>query len=179
MTSSSLEEFYSSGLYRIIYTNISKEEEINSKYSNIKYLFSKPDYKTYHEFLSHDFLLEKQINFSNVAEIGCGYGLNLKVFQTLGKKTFGLEPDKEIEEFTKKKKDINIKQGFYHDLEGKFDLIFAKHVFEHLPDPRNFLRRIKKILKNIYILKFPEIIKNYSRFKIHITFFFLPILLWI
>jgi len=104
MTSSSLEEFYSSGLYRIIYTNISKEEEINSKYSNIKYLFSKPDYKTYHEFLSHDFLLEKQINFSNVAEIGCGYGLNLKVFQTLGKKTFGLEPDKEIEKFTKKKK---------------------------------------------------------------------------
>ena len=103
MTSSSLEEFYSSGLYRNIYTNKSKEEEMDLQYSNFKYEFSKPSYQTYNKFLSHDFLLDKQIKFSNVAEIGCGLGLNLKAFEMLGKPTFGLEPDKEIEELIKKK----------------------------------------------------------------------------
>ena len=104
MTPLSLEWFYSSGLYRNIYSKISKEEEIDLKYSNFEYEFFKPNYKAYHLYLSHDFLLDKQIKFSNVAEIGCGYGLNLKAFKMLGKDTFGLEPDKEIEEFIKKKK---------------------------------------------------------------------------
>lgn len=163
MTSASLEDFYSSGLYRNIYTNISKEEEIDLKYANFKYQFSKPDYKIYHEFLSHDFLIEKQINFRNVAEIGCGYGLNLKAFEILGIETFGLEPDKEIEGLIKKKKlDINIKNGFYNDLQGKFDLIFVKHVFEHLPRPRDFLSKIKKNTnKYLYI----EVPGNYEELQ--------------
>ena len=163
MTSSSLEEFYSSGLYRNIYTNKSKEEEMDLQYSNFKYEFSKPSYKTYNKFLSHDFLLDKQIKFSNVAEIGCGLGLNLKAFEMLGKPTFGLEPDKEIEELIKKKKlKNNIKNGFYNDLEGKFDLIFVKHVFEHLPDPRDFLQSIRKNTNKYLFIEVPG---NYKQLQ--------------
>ena len=163
MTPLSLEWFYSSGLYRNIYSKISKEEEIDLKYSNFEYEFFKPNYKAYHLYLSHDFLLDKQIKFSNVAEIGSGYGLNLKVFEMLGKDTFGLEPDKEIEEFIKKKKlNVNLKNGFYNDLEGKFDLIFVKHVFEHLSDPRDFLRTIRKNMnKYLYI----EVPGNYKELQ--------------
>ena len=163
MTSSSLEEFYSSGLYRNIYTNKSKEEEMDLQYSNFKYEFSKPSYQTYNKFLSHDFLLDKQIKFSNVAEIGCGLGLNLKAFEMLGKPTFGLEPDKEIEELIKKKKlKNNIKNGFYNDLEGKFDLIFVKHVFEHLPDPRDFLQSIRKNTNKYLFIEVPG---NYKQLQ--------------
>ena len=81
----------------------------------------------------------------------------------LGKDTFGLEPDKEIEEFIKKKKlNVNLKNGFYNDLEGKFDLIFVKHVFEHLSDPRDFLRTIRKnINKYLYI----EVPGNYKELQ--------------
>ena len=163
MTSSSLEEFYSSGLYRNIYTNKSKEEEMDLQYSNFKYEFSKPSYQTYNKFLSHDFLLDKQIKFSNVAEIGCGLGLNLKAFEMLGKPTFGLEPDKEIEELIKKKKlKNNIKNGFYNDLEGKFDLIFVKHVFEHLSDPRDFLQSIRKNTNKYLFIEVPG---NYKQLQ--------------
>jgi hypothetical protein len=163
MTSSSLEEFYSSGLYRNIYTNKSKEEEMVSQYSNFKYRFSKPSYKNYNKFLSHDFILDKEIKFSNVAEIGCGYGLNLKAFEILGKHTFGLEPDKEIIEFIKKKKlNNNIKNGFYKDLDGKFDLIFVKHVLEHLPDPRDFLQSIRNNANKYLFIEVPG---NYKQLQ--------------
>ena len=173
MTSLSLEEFYLSGLYRNIYTNISKEEEFDLKYANFKYQFSKPDYKIYHEFLSHDFLIDKQIKFSNVAEVGCGFGLNLKAFKMLGKEIFGLEPDKEIEGLIKKKKlDINIKNGFYNDLQGKFDLIFVKHVFEHLPDPRHFLRTIKKNTNKYLYIEVPGNYKALQSIQNAHTMFF-------
>ena len=52
MTPLSLEWFYSSGLYRNIYSKISKEEEIDLKYSNFEYEFFKPNYKAYHLYLS-------------------------------------------------------------------------------------------------------------------------------
>jgi SAM-dependent methyltransferase len=172
MTSSSLEEFYSSGVYRNIYTNISKEEEMNLQYSNFSYEFSKPNYKTYHQFLSHDFLIDKEIKFSNVAEIGCGYGLNLKAFKMLGKETFGLEPDKEIEEFVKKKLNINIKNGFYKDLQGKFDLIFVKHVFEHLPDPKHFLKDIRKNTNKYLYIEVPGNYKQLQSIQNAHTMFF-------
>ena len=173
MTSASLEDFYSSGLYRNIYTNISKEEEIDLKYANFKYQFSKPDYKIYHEFLSHDFLIDKQIKFSNVAEVGCGFGLNLKAFKMLGKEIFGLEPDKEILEFMKKKNlNNNIKNGFYNDLEGRFDLIFVKHVFEHLPDPRHFLRTIKKNTNKYLYIEVPGNYKALQSIQNAHTMFF-------
>ena len=156
MTILSLQEYYSSGLYRNIYTTLTKEEEINLLYSNFKYEFSKPNYKTYHQFLSHDFLIDKKIEFNDVVEIGCGYGLNLKAFDTLGKRTYGLEPDKEIENLIKKKNiEINFKNGFYNELAGKFDLVFVKHVFEHLHDPRDFLCKIKKNLNKYLYIEVP------------------------
>jgi len=81
-------------------------------------------------------------------EIGCGNGLQLEFYKKYGLKTYGLEPYGS--EITEREKKLgigrkNVKTANFE--KESFDFIVMKEVFEHIPDPKTTLIKIKNWLK--------------------------------
>ena len=102
MTKLSAEIFYNSDTYRLIYNdnnenidrkklldNVIKELE-NYKPPNPK----TPNFDSYYSNLYFDFINFEIKDFETVLDIGCGKGKKLIDFNSLGKKTYGIEPSK-------------------------------------------------------------------------------------
>ena len=108
------------------------------------------------------------INFVNaennisVLDIGCGLGYFLSALKPQIKK-YGIEDSKFACKYIESNfKDINILNGSYKLVENfkiEFDMIMFYHVIEHLKDPPESLRLIKKVLKKngILILGTPNV----------------------
>lgn len=85
----------------------------------------------------------------HVLDIGCSTGHWLHQIKPLVKKVYGLELNKQHSEFVNKKLKIpcfndEIKN---YDVQNKFDVITFFQVFEHIPNPKEFLNQIKPRLK--------------------------------
>jgi len=81
---------------------------------------------------------------SSILDVGCGSGKLLRRLSELGFVSLtGVDPfiakDIRIGHFTIYKKDLA-------DLEGPFDFVMLHHSFEHMPEPLETLKRIRKIL---------------------------------
>lgn len=86
---------------------------------------------------------------SDVLDVGSGSGESLLEIEKMGAGAFGVEPDPNAQKIAKKLK-LNVYKGFITDnpFPGKkFDFITASQVFEHEPEPLNFLKSAKKKLK--------------------------------
>lgn len=91
-----------------------------------------------------DYLSDKK----TILEIGAGTGVHLIMFDKIGFKVTGVEPDlKNSQLINEKLKNGTCINGFIEDLkfENKFDVIWLYHVVEHLPRP-------DLLLKNCYDL---------------------------
>ncbi len=173
MTKNSLEYFYSSNLYREIYQKSDDFEhsfkiKIEEAKKNLE--TKKPNFEKYYPGLFVDFISDLNINYNSVCEIGAGYGTNLIYFTKLGKKTFGLEPSIKLTKITNN--EINIKQGFINDLKDNHDIIILKHVFEHLYDPINDLKKIKNHTNNYLFIEVPGNIKRIASIQNAHNFYF-------
>jgi 2-polyprenyl-3-methyl-5-hydroxy-6-metoxy-1,4-benzoquinol methylase len=87
----------------------------------------------------------------DVLEIGSGAGQTLFYFENMGYTVTGLEPDaRNVSFINQKLKHGKCISGFAEDLsvEGKFDIIWINHVFEHLIRPDSFLSRCKNNLRD-------------------------------
>tara|TARA_Y100000310_G_scaffold94862_2_gene92651 strand:- start:256 stop:1110 length:855 start_codon:yes stop_codon:yes gene_type:complete len=88
-------------------------------------------------------------NIKRLLEIGCGKGETIRYFSQLGLDVTGIEPDlnntKKINKMLGKKVVIN-GLGDKVKIEGKFDVIYMCHVFEHFIRPDKFLKIIKNNL---------------------------------
>lgn len=85
----------------------------------------------------------------HVLDIGCSTGHWLHSIKPLVKKVYGLELNKDHAAFVKKKLKIDcfsdeIKN---YNVKDKFDVITSFQVFEHIPNPIEFLQHVKLRLK--------------------------------
>ena len=85
-----------------------------------------------------------------VLEIGCGHGDNVKYLRSKGINAVGIDKDKSvcdgITKFNWDWKDYN--------LIDKTDVIYAIHLLEHLPDPKVFIKWIRKNSRD-FIIEIP------------------------
>jgi 2-polyprenyl-3-methyl-5-hydroxy-6-metoxy-1,4-benzoquinol methylase len=87
----------------------------------------------------------------SVLEIGSGYGIFLEEIRKHGYKVIGIEISNERRRYSKKitnVKVLNINLNEQIPDIGKFDIIVLFQVLEHIVDPINFLRNLKKLLRS-------------------------------
>ena len=93
----------------------------------------------------------------NILEIGSSDGCQLNEFKKLKFNVTGCEPSKSLSEVAVKKKIKTINSMFTSDTikklkKKKFDVILLSYTFDHLQNPKDFLKNIKKILNKDGIL---------------------------
>lgn len=87
---------------------------------------------------------------SDILEIGCATGYQLKAFQNAGYRCAGIEISADASEFARKHYGLDVVTGTVEntDLADRlFDVIYLHDVFEHLTKPAEVLRKIKGWLK--------------------------------
>tara|TARA_Y100000310_G_scaffold169635_1_gene169822 strand:- start:3303 stop:4283 length:981 start_codon:yes stop_codon:yes gene_type:complete len=90
---------------------------------------------------------------SSVLDIGCGVGAYISRLQKyIGCNVFGVEPDeisaRAAQEYYGLHRVYNMFFGEYLNIaKEKFDVIVLRHVFEHLKNPNQEIKRIKSLLK--------------------------------
>ena len=103
--------------------------------------------------------ITKKNNY-NILDIGTGGGTFLLAAKQLGFEAHGLEPNKWLVNYIKKKLKIKAYQGTLEKLylRKKFDLISFWDVFEHVIDLNKTLVICKKLLKKngILLLNIPD-----------------------
>lgn len=104
-------------------------------------------------------------NKKTILEIGSGQGEAIINFDKLGFQVLGVEPDETSVE------NINSKLNFSKcvcsnienlDLTQEFDAIWMSHVFEHLTNPIDFLKKIRHLIKKdgFVFLEVPSVEKK-------------------
>jgi len=95
-------------------------------------------------------ILEKYTKGRKLLEIGSGPGYFLSCGNKLGWNVLGLEPSKEAYLYSKKL-GVDVVNGFFTEKfiqkYGKFDVVSAMFVLEHLINPHSFIENIKHSLK--------------------------------
>jgi len=115
-------------------------------------------------------LIKKTIKKSgaSIFEIGAGRGEFLDQARYFGFKIAGLEPGRAGRDFAQKNYNIILQPGLADGLifGQKYDLMVARHVFEHLNDPKQILAGIKEGLADngILFLKLPRFDSWEARF---------------
>lgn len=82
-------------------------------------------------------------------DIGAGYGEFIEAVSKLapsGSNIEGLEPMKPKADDAKKR-GLNIREAYLHEITEKYDFVSLINVFSHIPDFNNFLKDIKNVLK--------------------------------
>jgi len=102
-----------------------------------------------------------------ILEIGCGNGFVLDALIDYGyKNVYGIEPSSDAVSKASKRMKKRIatdmlKPGLFPDT--KFDLIFFLQVFDHIPDPKKFLKMCIAMLKpGGYVLSFNHNVESFS-----------------
>jgi 2-polyprenyl-3-methyl-5-hydroxy-6-metoxy-1,4-benzoquinol methylase len=96
------------------------------------------------------FVLSRLGSRGKLLDIGCGYGLNISLFQEYGGRfeCQGIEPDSVVAAECARLTGIKPFVGTFEqfETEEKFDLIFLNQVIEHVIDPRAWMHRIEELL---------------------------------
>lgn len=111
-----------------------------------------------------DFCTIKHWLCSDVLDVGCGQGENVKKLMSMGFNSYGCDVFNDVKKLGK--------NFFYHDFQEKpffrkFNTIVSIHVLEHLFDYISFLKNIRKSLKSngVFILAVPNAYSITSRIK--------------
>ena len=87
-----------------------------------------------------------------VLDIGCSFGAFLKVLREesgFSLKLTGINPEKNLAEFGRRKYNLNIMVGMFEDIDlqpESFDVVILDNVIEHFDDPVQAVRRIHHLL---------------------------------
>lgn len=96
-------------------------------------------------------VIEKYKKSGKILDVGCATGFFLKLAKSRGWDVYGTDMSKFASEYAKKKG--GLRNIFYGDLkkvkfkDNMFDVITMFDVIEHLPDPKNTLKHIYKLLR--------------------------------
>lgn len=151
LRSKDVAEFYSLDLYRDIYGGLNENFESRFKFNES----IKLDFNAYHTNESfYAFIQDAGINYDSVCEVGAGGGWNLIPFINEGKVAVGYEPGERLVRLGQER-GIELYRGFLNNISGAFDLIFLKHVLEHLLDPVDSLKTLKNHTKRYIAVEVP------------------------
>ena len=93
---------------------------------------------------------------TNILDIGSGWGFLLDEARKLGLKTIGVEPSRQLADFSIRKLKLKVVntplEKFYDSNHSKFDLIVMSHVIEHVLHPAEFLRKVAYLLSKEGVL---------------------------
>lgn len=91
------------------------------------------------------------IKGGKILDVGCGAGDTLLLLKELGWESFGMDIDEAAVVEAKKRGVDHVRVGLYQDISSYpdhyFDAVRLYHVIEHLDDPMQCLRLVKKKLK--------------------------------
>jgi len=95
-----------------------------------------------------------------VLDVGCAYGDLLVEMERRGWQSVGVDPASKAVALARERTRGEIHEGFFEDValdEGGFDAVVALYVLEHVRDPRGFLEKIRRVLRDdgIAIVRVP------------------------
>lgn len=114
-------------------------------------------------------LQQSGLQRGSVFDIGCGRGGVLKLYEELGYKVYGVEPDSNLAKFAASELGLQgVRQGILHSdfhLPEQVDMVFSNHAFEHFADLDSVMRGVQNILKpgGYLFIAIPTYFKNRSR----------------
>jgi 2-polyprenyl-3-methyl-5-hydroxy-6-metoxy-1,4-benzoquinol methylase len=97
-----------------------------------------------------------------VLEVGSGGGEFLYLLKKLGYDAFGIEPNEGYSGYAKKEYQLNITTGFLQNTqfeENSFEMITMWHVFEHMDNPADILKKIHSYLvaDGLLVIEVPNV----------------------
>jgi 2-polyprenyl-3-methyl-5-hydroxy-6-metoxy-1,4-benzoquinol methylase len=97
-----------------------------------------------------------------VLEVGSGGGEFLYLLNKLGYDAFGIEPNEGYAEYARSEYQLNIKTGFLQNTqfeENSFEMVTLWHVFEHMDNPVDILKKIHSFLINdgLLVIEVPNV----------------------
>ena len=136
-------------------TEIYKLEERVQAYMSRKSYFE----RRYREYLSD---IREFVSKGRLLDVGCNLGLFLKVAQSEGFDTTGVELNRECAEYGREHFGLTIHSDYLETLhlpDASFDVITLFDVLEHVPDIRGFLCEVRRILRNdgLLVLQSPNL----------------------
>ncbi len=128
-------------------------EAIGRQYDGDYYVFSSPPSRRWSRavqlYLNHLHPLEQASPDRRLLEIGCARGELLALAAARGWNAEGVEISVETAEAARNEYSLHVRTGRveeYADRIGKFDVVIATDVIEHVTSPRRFLLAIRGIL---------------------------------
>jgi SAM-dependent methyltransferase len=91
-------------------------------------------------------LVKKYSEGDKILDIGCGTGEFLFEMKSHGWSISGVEPSPNARESSEKKTEVEIFKSLSDVTENNFNAITLWHVLEHLPDPNQALKIIRRLL---------------------------------
>jgi hypothetical protein len=168
MTPSTLNYFYTSPIYRGIYTE-NYISEASKSYKDFLYIKKKICFKKYYRNLFLDYINSFNFKYKSVCDIGAGKGLGLLNFKNNGKKISGTEP---LAFNRKLAENYGIKLSPKIKNIKKSDLIILSHVLEHMSDLELELRKIYNLSKKYLFIEVPGIVTRFSSIQIAHNYYF-------
>ncbi|MGL4108638.1 class I SAM-dependent methyltransferase [Clostridium sp. LP20] len=154
----------------IFTANPFSNEQFERRYKEIsKYEYDSSDYcldedKTYTGRCErqYKFIKNNISDFNSVLEIGAASGYNLSLYRDYNKDVFGIEPSKINVKLAKDNYDVEMFCGMFEEylemnIQKKYDLIFLSHVLEHIVNPSDFIREIRKINNKFIFIEVPSL----------------------
>tara|TARA_B100001121_G_scaffold268281_1_gene252116 strand:- start:538 stop:1545 length:1008 start_codon:yes stop_codon:yes gene_type:complete len=168
MSQNSSDYLYNSDLYRNILHHDEVEKNNLENWDKFENSEKKLDEKKSTFF---NIINSLNIEYQTVCDVGAGNGQNVSLFKSIGKEACGYEPSKYFSEFGKKK-NLNIINGFADDVEGEYDLVLMIHVLEHMINPKEVIRRLRKNVKKYLFVEVPASVDKFQSFQYSHTYYF-------
>ena len=105
-------------------------------------------------------IIKRYKRCGKLLEIGCAGGYVIKEIQNAGYDVMGVEISREMTDYAQKNLGLKVINGEFQEIDfnrDMFDIIYSAHTLEHVPDPLQFLSKVKSIIKRdgILILELP------------------------
>lgn len=143
-------------------------EKLYEEHESTQHNESNPFFNSFAEKLCKDYELD---NSKKVLEIGCNCGAFLKILRDKsGAEVLGVEPAKTMEKIWKKR-NLDVINDYLNEESaeeltkyGPFDIIYLRHVYEHVDNPLDLIKYLVGLLDNngsivIEVPYLPSIIK--------------------
>jgi 2-polyprenyl-3-methyl-5-hydroxy-6-metoxy-1,4-benzoquinol methylase len=97
-------------------------------------------------------ILENLTTDKKILDVGCGLGIFLAVAKSKDWNVYGLESSENARYFADKNFNIKYQLSFEEFSDNTFDVVRISHVLEHIPEPKEFLQHLYRVLKPSGIL---------------------------